>query len=190
MCEAGQAPSCLVRYCPLASPAVTLLLQLFGCFAAVFLVRFAFFDRSSRRSLAVSTAVVATVLVSALGLKELWPADTINAAERQSELSSDEAAALGAVRLKINAGYVEWVVAHTPPSACYRLTARNGAVRQWVTYRMLPRLGTDAPRPGCWLVFYAVTPKKAGYTPGQLSDSLSYAPKFSLARLKSPTGTK
>jgi hypothetical protein len=169
---------------------VTLLLQLFGCLAAVLLVRFVYFDRTTRGSLAVSTAVLATVLVSALGLKELWPADTINAADGQSKLSSGEAAALGAVRLKINAGYVEWVVARTPPSACYRLIARNGAVRQWVTYRMLPRLGTDAPNPGCWLVFYGVTPKKAGYTQSRLRDPLSYAPKFSLARLQSPTGTK
>jgi hypothetical protein len=165
-------------------------LQLLVCLAAVLLVSFVFFDRTTRRSLAVSTAVVATVLVSVLGLKELWPADTINAAERQGELSSREASAAGAVHLKINSGFIESVASHLAPRACYHLIARNHAVEQWVAYRLLPRLGSDVPEPGCWLVFYAVTPRKAGFTTAQLSDAVYYGPKFSLARLENPAGAK
>ena len=169
---------------------MTLLLQLLGCLTGALAVNFVLFERITRRSLAISAAIVAILVVGALGLKELWPEHTINAAERHRALSKKEASAAGAVKLKINADFVEWVVAQTPESACFHLIARNRAVRQWVAYRMLPRLGSNAPRPGCWVIFYAVTPKTADVPVARVTDVREYGPKFSIARLQGAIGSR
>jgi hypothetical protein len=171
---------------------VNLAVPLLGCAGAVLIISMFMPGATKRSTIAVSTALVATVVVSLLGLQGLWPTARkhVDAAKEQRKLSSQEANKAGGRAIGVNADFVDWAVAATPPTDRFFLVPANDTVQQWLSYRMLPRLAVKRPQKGTWLVFYDTTPEKAGYPKSQLSDLRSYQPSFSLARLEVPRAPK
>jgi hypothetical protein len=171
---------------------VGLAVQLLGCAAAVLLISLIVRGDTSRSSVAASTAVLATVVVSLVGLQGLWPTakQHLTVAKQQRRISHYEVTVAGGRALGVNADFVEWAVGQTALTDRWVLASKDATVMQWLSYRMLPRLATQKPQKGTVIVFYGTTPQKAGYAMSQLTDMRSYQPTFSIARLKDPRGTR
>jgi hypothetical protein len=123
--------------------------------------------------------VAAGVLGSALALavveRRLW-----RQASDARELSPFERTTRGGQLAGVRVRFVEWSRARIPPGDSYALIigrdrrrspGDGSAVREWSTYRLLPRAAA-APTKGEWLIFYGIQPEKAGY------------PRRSLARVR------
>lgn len=81
--------------------------------------------------------------------------------------------------------FVEWLRAELPSDSKYHVVMSAeapGELYQWTTYRLLPRLETDA-RETDWLVFAGTDAKEAGFRTVPLTDRRTFAPKLSIARI-------
>lgn len=165
---------------------MTLAIQLLGCVGAVLVIALLVRGDTNRPTIAVSTAVLATVVVSLVGLQGLWPTAQkhLAAAKAQRNLTPVDIATGGGRTAGINADFVEWAAGQTAGAKTYTLVPFDPTVHQWISYRMLPRLERRHAAKGDWLVFYNTTPARAGYRRSQLSDIRIYQPKFSVARLE------
>jgi hypothetical protein len=170
---------------------VTLAIQLVALAGAIVVVAALLRGDASRRTIAASTAAVATVVVGALGLQPLWPTARkhVEVAKGQRALPPLEVAAGGGRAIGVNADFVEWARNQVTGGDRFYLVPSDDTVMQWLSYRMLPRLAAERPQRGTVLVFYDTTPEKAGYAKSALSDVRMYQPKFSTARLETPKGS-
>ena len=171
---------------------MTLAIQLIGCVGAVFLVALLLHGDTSRRTLAVSAAGLASVVVALLGIQGLWSTAQQQraVAKGQQQLTAAQANTQGALAIGVNADFVEWVAGQTGRRDSWYLVGQDPTVIQWLSYRMLPRLTLERPRKGTWLVFYNTTPRKAGYRRTQLTDLRTYQAGFAIARLNEAGGAK
>ena len=171
---------------------MTLAIQLLCCVGAVVIVAMLVRGDTSKPAIAVSAAVLATVVVGLLGVQGLWPnvQKQRAAAKGQQAITPAAAAMAGGRAIGLNADFVEWATTQTKTSDKWFLAPPEPTVMQWLSYRMLPRLAVEKPQKGTWLIFYNTTPRKAGYRRSQISDLRTYQPNFSIARLENPGGAK
>jgi hypothetical protein len=172
---------------------VTLAIQLLGCFGAVLIIALLVHGDTSRPALGASAAVLATIVVSLLGIQKLWPNLQTQrvAAKGQQGFTFDTANTAGGRALNLNADFVEWArTQSTSNKDTFYVLPPEPTIVQWMSYRMLPRLTLSKPKKGTWLVFYNTTPRKAGYQRSQITDLRTYQPGFAMARLVQPEGSK
>jgi hypothetical protein len=171
---------------------VTLDLQLLGCVGAVVLIGLLVHGDTSRRTIAVSAAGLAAVVVALVGIQGLWTTAQTQRALAKSQRRQTEAQVntAGGRAIGVNADFVEWIVTQAGPHDSWYLVGQDPTVIQWLSYRMMPRLTAERPQKGTWLVFYNTTPRKAGYRRAQLSDLRKYQPRYEIARLKDAGGAK
>ena len=171
---------------------MTLAIQVASVAGAVLIIALLVRGDTSRSAIAVSAAVVATIVVALIGIDKLWPnvQQQRLAAKGQQGLSAADASKAGGRAQNFNADFVEWAVANTKPTDSFYLLPPNPVVIQWVSYRMLPRLTPVKPQKGTWLVLYDTTLRKAGYRRSQVSELKTFQPGYAIARLEQPGGTK
>ena len=76
--------------------------------------------------------------------------------------------------------------AGAPRKATVHLICPNCSVElgQWITYRLTPRIFSDRPAPGQWVLTYDATPEQGRVRSGDLTDVTTVAPKYVIGRIR------
>ena len=150
-----------------------------GVAAAAFGVRVPF-----RASLVVLVAALAYFLFWA----RVWQIGDffITSREQWAAVPRAQAETFGATALPtVNAQFAEWIRGRLRPGETYFIVpsaARDDAVYQWLTYRLLPNFAVARASQADWLVFYGAEPRKGRYRGARVGRVERFAPQFSIAR--------
>src|SRR4051795_1647884 len=97
-----------------------------------------------------------------------------------------EAAVAGAALAGVQPGFAEWIRPQLQPGERFYLVfsgaARDEAVYQWFTYRLLPNLSSATPAKADWLIFFGTSPAQSGFRNQVRGTVTQYAPGYSIAR--------
>lgn len=168
---------------------MTLATQLIGVLGAVALIALLVQGTLTRRTFAASTAALAAVVVTLLGVQGLWPAAKLALANAKAQraLTPAQISAGASAGIGINGGFVDWGVGQMGPGRePFYVIGSNPTAAQYMANSALPRLMAKRAQDATWLVFYDTTPRKAGYRRAQFATYTKFQPTFSIARLRSP----